>query len=181
MPAEYPSIKSAPFPGFHNVAGVDQGYAPLHFRHSVIDVRDRRVAGGKRSQSVLTFAFKPDEEQIKRLIGGELLVLHLWHDVIPPMRLDLGLSQEHLDGVRRLSCDPDQLGYTEWSRIKDEFHVHIFLDDIEQFHCGYADREEGHIIRCVTDDKGAPVREGEEWKTESAYGNVRFEFERIDQ
>lgn len=175
------AIKSVPFPGYQNVAGVDQGYAPLHFRHAVIDVADRRVKGGKRSQSLLTFGFRLDEEQIARLRGGELLMLHLWHDVIPPMRLDIGLSQEDLDAIDCVSGIEGQRGYETWLKVKDDFRVRVYLDDIEQLQCGFADRKEGHIIRCVTDDHGAPVIEGDEWKTESVYGTVRIEFERIDR
>ncbi len=178
MPQPCASMKSVKFPGFQDVAGVDQGYAPLHFRTSMIEVRDRR---GKRQQRQFLFGFKPDEEELAQLKAGGTLYLSIWHDVIPPMRLEVGLSKEDLDAVVEITAIPDQPGYDTWSKIQEDFKVHVFLDGIEQLHCAYANRNKGHVVRAITDDKGAPVRKGEEWLSEDVYGDVRFEFERIDR
>lgn len=174
------AIPSVAFPGSQNVAGVDQGYAPLHFRHAVIDVKDRRVNGGKRSQNIFTFGFKPSEEQLHAMLAGETLYLAIWHDVIPPMRLYVGLSQEDLDAIECVSCIQGQRGYIEWSRVKEEFNVKIFLNDVEQLQVSYADRKEGKIIRLKT-EHGKPIQSGDEYLTEELHGAVRIEFERIDQ
>lgn len=180
MPAEYPSIKSVAFPGSQNVAGVDQGYMPLHFRHAVIDVQDRRVKGGKRPQSTFLFGFKPSEEDLHRLKAGELLYVEIWHDVIPPIRVEVGLSQEDLDAIDCVSSFETTYGYHAWKKVKDTFNVKVFLDDVEQLQCCYANRKEGKITRLKTKD-GKPVIEGDSYVEEDAYGIVRLEFERIDR
>ncbi len=173
-------LKSAPFPGFQNVAGVDQGYAPLHFRHALIDVQDRRAINGKRAQNTFLFGFKPDEDELQRLKAGETLYFNIWHDVIPPVRVFVGLSQEDLDAIDCVSCIEGSAGFNEWTRVKEEFNVKVFLNDVEQLQCSYASVKEGHVIRLVT-EHGKPVRNGDEFQQEDAYGLVRLEFERIDQ
>lgn len=173
-------MKSVPFPGHQNVAGVDQGYAPLHFRHALIDVQDRRAINGKRAQNTFLFGFKPDEEELAALKAGGTLYFNIWHDVIPPVRVFVGLSQEDLDSIDCISSLEETIGYSNWLKVKEEFTVKVFLDDIEQLQCCFADRKEGKIVRLKTKD-GKPIIEGDHYVEEDAYGLVRLEFERIDQ
>ena len=75
----------------------------------------------------------------------------------------------------RLSVNPeDTVAYGAW-RVSIGKGIRVFLDDVEQTRCTVADDEEGYIVRCVTDDEGNLVLNGEYIQYERVNGNVRIE------
>lgn len=169
-------MKPIKFPGHKAVAGVDQGYAPLPFRKDIIKVRN---LGKVFEQPQLLFAFRPSEDELAAINAGHAIYLSLWHNVIPPMQMFTGPTNETLPV--EISADiNDKEAYANFVRLRDEgWHIHVFLDGEEQRQCSYAHRVRGIVRRAVLDEHGDLVREGDDYKTEEVTGKVHFELERV--
>lgn len=170
-------MKPIKFPGFQDVAGVDQGYMPLPFRKDMLEVQDRRAPGGKRKQPTLTFAFMPDEIELARLNAGFAVYLHIWHDVIPPMSMFVAFTEETQPTV--ISAVEDEEGYGEFCVITSQGWIpHVYLDGVEQKYCSSFDTVKGRVTVMARDEDDKPIIVGESYQSKDLYGKVTIRWER---
>jgi hypothetical protein len=170
-------MKAIKFPGYRDVAGVDQGYAPLPFRKDMIKVNR---LGQVVDQPQLMFAFKPNGEELTALNNGEAIYLSLWHDVIPPMQLFIGPTEDTLPEEVAADVEFGEQAYRAMIDMRNKgWFFRVFLDNVEQKATVYANRKTGVLRRIAMDEKGQAIIRAANWQIEEVSGEVRFELERV--
>lgn len=167
-------MKAVHFPQEVGVAGADQGYVPLPYLYDVEQYKDRRL--GKVVQPAFTFMFKPSPEELEQLVAGRSIAVTIHSNVIPPIRVYLGDTQETEPNC--ITSIEGREGHQEYLDRKNDWRPQVFLDGVQQKHCIYANKEAGLIRRMKTDETGKLLRQGEYFVEEDASGVVEIKWER---
>lgn len=169
-------MKSIPFPDHKAVAGVDQGYAPLHFRDDLIQIKDRRAKGGIFEQRRFRYAFLPSPEELADLNAGRAIYLDLWHDVIPPMKMHVFDTDETLP--TRISSVEGEDGHDAFVKRNqvEGWTPLVFLDDEPVADCSMADTVLGHVRVLKRDSDNQVVMMGDDFVTIIKTGKVEIQW-----
>ena len=71
----------------------------------------------------------------------------------------------------RVSTDPNDPGFGNWA-TRSCAGFEVWLDGAKQAHAITACEETGTVIRCLLDERGKPIAEGESTKVETVRGVV---------